>query len=410
MAASISDRGDASPVGQGGRWTILALVFAAIMLNYIDRQILALLKPTLQAEFRWSNQEYSHMASAFQLAAAFGFLGAGWFIDRVGLRRGFGVGVALWSVAGMAHGFASNVAQFVAARAVLGGAESVGTPAAVKAAAVYFPPHERSKALGIGNTAPNIGAIVTPLVVPAVALALGWRSTFLIAGGLGLVWVIAWLRLAPPAASARGPAGERWAALFRDRRTLAVACAKILSDQVWWFLLFWTPDLFHRQFGLPQGGIGAPVALAYTLAALGAITGGWLPGVLQRRGATFERARKLTLFCYATLVLPVPLVLAMQNPWAAALLLGLALFAHQGFSTNVFGLATDIFPAARVGSVIGIGAFSGNLAGMAILELAGWSLDAGHGYAPMFWIAAFSYLGAVALVQLVLPRSAYAGL
>jgi MFS transporter, ACS family, hexuronate transporter len=409
MPASASEPG--LPDGENGvegRWAILALVFVAIMLNYVDRQILALLKPTLQAEFHWSDRDYAHMASAFQFAAAIAFLGTGWFIDRVGIRRGFGIGVALWSVAGVAHAFAATVTQFVIARAALGAAESIGTPAAVKSAATYFPARERSRALGIGNTAPNFGAILTPLLIPALALSVGWRASFLIAGGLGLVWVVAWLRVAPAAPARSADKGERWTALLRDRRTLAVAVAKILSDQVWWFLLFWTPDLFHRQFGLAQGALGAPVALAYGLAALGAITGGWLPGMLLARGWTLERSRLTTLLVYALLVLPVPLVLVAGDTWTAALLLGLALFAHQGFSTNVFGLATDLFPAAGVGSVIGIGAFAGNLAGMAILELAGWSLDNGHGYAPVFWIAAFSYLTGVALVRLVLPRSAYA--
>jgi ACS family hexuronate transporter-like MFS transporter len=409
MPAPASEPAVAKDKGVEGRWSILALVFVAIMLNYVDRQILALLKPTLQAEFRWSDRDYAHMASAFQFAAAIAFLGTGWFIDRVGLRRGFGIGVALWSLAGMAHAFAATVTQFVAARAALGAAESIGTPAAVKAAATYFPARERSRALGIANTAPNFGAILTPLLIPALALAVGWRASFLIAGGLGLVWVVVWLRVARPAAATLSH-GEPWAALLRDRRTLAVAAAKVLSDQVWWFLLFWTPDLFHRQFGLAQGALGAPVALAYGLAALGAITGGWLPGMLLARGWTLERSRLVTLLVYAVLVVPVPLVLVAGNAWTAALLLGFALFAHQGFSTNVFGLATDIFPAARVGSVIGIGAFAGNLAGMAMLEFAGWSLDAGHGYAPMFWSAAFSYLVGVALVRLVLPRSAYTAL
>jgi ACS family hexuronate transporter-like MFS transporter len=405
MRASATD----TTAGAQGRWAILALVFGAVMLNYVDRQILALLKPMLQGEFRWSDRDYAHMASAFQFAAALAFLGTGWFLDRVGLRRGFALGVALWSLAGMAHAFATTVTQFVAARAVLGAAESIGTPAAVKSAATFFPPAERSRALGIGNTAPNFGAILTPLLIPALALAVGWKGSFLVAGGLGLVWVAVWLRYVPAAAGVRGPRSDvPWLHLLRDRRTLAIAVAKVLSDQVWWFLLFWTPDLFHRQFGLEQGALGLPVALAYSLAALGAISGGWVPGWLLARGWAPDKVRHATLLGYALLVLPIPLVLVASNPWIAALLLGLALFAHQGFSTNVFGLATDTIPANRVGSVIGIGAFAGNLAGMAILELAGWSLDNGHGYAPMFWIAAFSYLAGALLVRWILPRTAYA--
>ncbi|MET0247613.1 MAG: MFS transporter, partial [Sphingomonas sp.] len=341
-----------------GRWAIVALVFFAIMLNYVDRQILALLKPTLELEFGWSDQDYGNMASAFQFAAAVAFLGTGWFIDRVGLRIGFAVGVAVWSIAGMAHAFAASVSGFIGARIVLGAAESIGTPAAVKTAATYFGPKDRSIALGIGNTAPNIGAIITPLAIPVVAIAFGWKAAFLIAGGLGLVWVVAWFALRMPAPIAQDDSvpSIRWIDLFRGRRTLAIAIAKVLSDQVWFFMLSWLPDLFHRLFGLPQGTVGLPVALVYALAACGALTGGWLPSWLMARGWSVNRARKTTLLLYALLILPVPVVLSLQSPWTAALVLGLGLFAHQGFSTNVFALTTDVMPARLVGSTIGIAA------------------------------------------------------
>ena len=391
-----------------GRWVIVALVFCAIMLNYVDRQILALLKPTLEAEFGWSDQDYGNMASAFQFAAAVAFLGTGWFIDRVGLRLGFALGVAVWSLAGMAHAFATTVAGFVGARMVLGAAESVGTPAAVKSAATYFGPRDRSIALGIGNTAPNIGAIITPLAIPALAVAFGWQAAFLVAGGLGLVWVAVWLAIkVPPAAIAVDEsAAVPWLRLLRDRRTLAIALAKILSDQVWFFMLSWLPDLFHRLFGLLQGTVGLPVALVYALAACGALTGGWLPTWLVARGWSLDRARKGTLLLYALLILPVPVVLSLQSPWAAALVLGLGLFAHQGFSTNVFALTTDVMPARSVGSTIGIAAFCGNMGSIGMIQLSAWSLGHGWGYAPMLIICAFSYLAALALIQLLIPRIA----
>ena len=190
------------------RWLVVALAFAAIMLNYVDRQIIAILKPTLQAQFNWTNRDYSHMASAYQLAAALSFLGSGWFIDRVGLRKGFAIGVGTWSLAGMAHALVATVSGFVTARVALGVAEAVGTPAQVKTAAAYFPPEQRSMMLGIGNMASNFGAVVSPLAVPPLALWLGWRSAFLITGGLGLVWVVVWLSVNMPPASEPG----------RDRR------------------------------------------------------------------------------------------------------------------------------------------------------------------------------------------------
>ena len=388
------------------RWAIVSLAFAAIMLNYVDRQIIALLKPTLQAQFAWSDRDYSHMASAFQFAAAVSFLGTGWFIDRIGLRRGFAIGVAIWSLAGIAHAFATSVAGFVGARAILGAAESIGTPAQVKTAAAYFPPERRSIMIGIGNMAPNLGAVVTPLVIPPLALWLGWHAAFLVAGGLGLVWVVLWLLLPPPpqAEETVTPAPVPWASLLKDRRQWALIAAKAFSDEVWWFLLFFTPDLFHRLFGLSQGTLGLPVALVYAMAALGSLSGGWLPSRLISRGVDPDRARKGSMLLYALLIVPVPLLLFTDKPWLAAGLLGLALFAHQGFSTNVFGMATDIFPARIVGTAIGIAAFAGNLTGMAMIEGAGWSLDAGYGYAPMLVICSGSYLVALLLINLFQPR------
>ena len=389
------------------RLLIVALAFAAIMLNYVDRQMIALLKPTLQAEFGWSDRDYGHMASAFQFAAALSFLGTGWFIDRVGLRRGFALGVGVWSLAGMAHAFVTTVGGFVTARAVLGAAESVGTPAQVKTAATYFPPEQRSLMIGVGNMAPNIGAVLTPLAVPPLALWLGWHAAFLIAGSLGLFWVVAWLLMtprAPAAEAATNGARVPWGSLLRERRQWALIAAKTFSDEVWWFLLFFAPDLFHRMFGLSQGTLGLPVAFIYALAAFGALSGGLLPSRLIARGWSVDRARKGALLLYAILILPVPLLVFASSAWTAAGLLGLALFAHQGFSTNVFGMATDLFPARMVGTALGIAAFAGNLSGMAMIEGAGASLDAGLGYAPLLIVCGFSYLVALALVQILVPH------
>jgi ACS family hexuronate transporter-like MFS transporter len=391
----------------GRQWAIVAFAFVAIMLNYVDRQIIALLKPTLQAEFGWDDRDYSHMASAFQFSAAVAFLGTGWFIDRIGLKRGFAIGVGVWSLAGMAHVFVTSVTGFVGARALLGAAESIGTPAQVKTAATYFAPERRSIMIGIGNMAPNLGAVIAPLIIPPIAIAIGWHATFLIAGGLGLVWVALWLTFRhPPEIDVQAPKSESrpWGAMLRDRRQWAVIAAKTFSDEVWWFLLFFTPDLFHRMFGLSQGTLGLPVAFIYAMAALGSLTGGWLPSRLMTGGASANRARKLSMLLYALLITPVPLVLLTDQAWIAAGLLGLALFAHQGFSTNVFGMTADIFPARQVGTSIGIAAFFGNLSGMAMIEGAGWSLDMGHGYAPLLLVCGGSYLVALLLVQLFVPR------
>lgn len=390
------------------RWLLIALIFVAIALNYVDRQVLALLKPTLEAAFSWSNRDYALLGSAFQVTAAISFLFVGYIVDRFGVRRALGWGVALWSLAGIAHAFSTSVGQFVAARIALAAAETVGTPAAVKSAAVYLPLRQRSLALGLGNTAPNIGAILTPLMIPPLALAFGWQAAFIVTGALGFVWLIFWIGgtrgLTPvadqgAAEGARVPLGE----LIRDRRSWAIIGAKFFSDLCWFFLLFWIPDFFGRQFGMSQGTLGGPVALIYSLAALGALSSGLLFPRLVARGLSVNRARKSSMLFYALMILPMPLAILAPGPWMAAFVIGIALFAHQGFSTNIFGLAADAIPAGRVATVIGAGAVAGNLSGAGMIELAGWSIDNGLGYWPMFAVCASAYLIATLWVHLLVP-------
>lgn len=397
---------DRSPVA--ARRLLIALLFVAIALNYVDRQVLALLKPTLEARFTWSDQDYAMLGTAFQITAAASFLFVGIFVDRFGVRRALGVGVGVWSLAGIAHAFAATVGQFVVARVVLAAAETVGTPAAVKSAAVYLPVKERSFALGLGNMAPNIGAIVTPLLIPPFALAFGWQAAFVVTGALGFVWLVAWVlgtrRLVPVAAPAADrPARVDWSALMTDRRTWAVIGAKLLSDLGWFFLLFFMPDFFARVFGMKQGTLGGPTALAYGFAALGALSSGLLFPALLARGWSMNRARKTSMLIYACLILPIPLAILAPGPWAAAAIIGVGLFAHQGFSTNVFGMTADAVPVERVATVIGVGAVAGNLSGAAMIWFAGWSLAGGHGYTPMFAILSGAYLAALAWVHLMLP-------
>lgn len=393
------------------RQTILiVLIFVAIMLNYVDRTIFALLKPDIEREFGWSDRDYSHMVSAFQIAAAVAFLGMGWFLDRVGLRRGFAAGVGGWSLAAIGHAAVSTIGGFVGVRAVLGAFEAAGTPAAVKSAAAYFPATLRAKVIGIGNMAPNVGSVAAPLVIPALALAVGWRGAFVVAGALGLVWVAVWALMKlppeqpapPPASGADAPPG--YFAQLRDRRQWAIILAKALTDQVWWFFINFLPDFFYKAFAIPKGQIGLPVALVYAMAACGAFGGGWLFSRLLARCGSVNAARKRTMLAFACLVLPLPLAAGAGSPWAAALILGLGLFAHQGFSTSIFGFTTDVFPARVVATAVSIGAFAGNLGGVWMSELAGWSLTNGHGYAPMFAIASVSYLAALGVIHWLVPR------
>jgi len=403
---------DLSPGQVRQRRLLVALLFVAIALNYVDRQVLALLKPTLQHEFGWSDTDYARLGQAFQYTAAASFVFVGWFVDRLGVRRALAFGVAAWSVAGIAHAFAGSVRQFVIARIALAAAETVGTPAAVKSAAVYLPLKQRSFALAIGNAAPNIGAIVTPLLIPPFAAVFGWQAAFIVTGGLGFVWLAAWLagtRTLKPVARAASVAaaptkGPAIGAMLRDRRTWAIVGAKPLSDVAWFFMLFWSPDFFHRQFGMSQATLGLPLALIYSFAAAGALSSGLLFPAFLRRGWSVNRARKTAMLVYALTILPLPLALYAPNPWVAAVVIGIGLFAHQGFSTNLFGLTADIVPVSRVATVIGTGAVAGNLAGAWIIQLAGWSLTNGHGYWPMFAICASGYLLALGWVQLLVPR------
>lgn len=386
---------------------LVALLFFGNALNYVDRQVLALLKPTLEATFEWTDSDYAHLGSSFQFAAAAALIGVGWFVDRLGVRWAYGIAVAVWSMAGAAHALAQTVQQFVAARIVLAVGETVSTPAGLKAAALYIPADRRNQAIGVVNTASNIGAIVTPLLIPPFAVLFGWQAAFIVTGGLGFVWLAGWwlgTRNLTPVGSVPERAPVNWGELLSDRRTWAVIGAKFLTDCVWWFVLFWTPDFFSRVFGMKQAQLGLPIAIIFTLAAAGAIASGGLYPLLRARGWTMNGARKGSMLLFALIVLAMPLALLTRSPWIAAGLIGLGLFAHQGFSTNIFGMTADVVPATRIASVIAMGAVAGNLAGMGIIELSGWSLENGHGYTPMFVICGGAYLTALAFIHLVLPQ------
>ncbi|WDF75173.1 MFS transporter [Novosphingobium sp. KACC 22771] len=397
----------AKRASSGATMALVALLFAGNALNYVDRQVVALLKPTLQATFHWNDGDFAHLGSAFQFAAASALVFVGWFIDRLGVRVAYGAAVTVWSLAGMAHGIASNVQQFVAARVVLAIGETVSTPAGVKSATVYLPPDRRNQALGIINTAPNIGAILTPLIIPPFAVAFGWQAAFFVTGGLGLVWLLAWwwgTRSLEPVTKAAERAPVNWRELLSARSSWVVIGAKFLTDGVWWFVLFWMPDFFNRVFGMSQARLGLPVAIIFSLAAAGALTAGGLFPRLRRAGQSLDAARKRSMLFFAVVVLAMPLALLTQNVWAAAVLIGLGLFAHQGFSTNIFGMTADIVPTGRVASVIALGAVAGNLAGMGVIELAGWSLSSGLGYTPMFILCGVAYLLALGWIHLIMPR------
>jgi len=397
------------------RGVLLTLLILAGILNYADRQLIAVLKPLLQETLHWDDKDYGNLTTVFQFAAAFALLGSGWIVDRVGWRAANPLAVASSSLATMAHAASRTLAQFTVARIALGATVSLGTPVAIKTIAENFEPRHSAIAFASLNAAGNAGAIITPLLTPAVALAWGWSGAFLLTGALGLAWVLAWVmfvrNLAPAPRSGRGNELQPAAApvslgdVLTQRRTWAIAGGKALSDSVWWFLLFWAPDFFHRVFHLGMQDFAAPLALIYTAAALGAMAGGMVSGRLISNGMAVVRARKAVMLICALLVLSAPVALFVHGYWPAVLVLGLTLAAHQGFSVNLFALTTDVTPKSSVATTISIGALCGNVAGMGILRVAGEAVGSQGGYGLLFGFTAVAYLLALAWIHCLLPAT-----
>ncbi|WP_293900285.1 MFS transporter [Phenylobacterium sp.] len=390
------------------RWLLFALLAMAGILALVDRQIISVLKPTIAAELGWSDDDYGTLGAWFQGATAVALLAAGPLVDRLGVKWANPIGVFTWSVAAIFHGWAHSLVQFTLCRIGLGATEAAVTPTGIKTIASIFPPHMRSTGLGLQNAIASLGAICAPFVIPLIASPYGWRGAFVLAGVAGAVWAGAWALAtrkvrfedaAPPAAATDVPPP----AILRDRGAWAIAVAKLLSDSTWWLMLFWMPDFLNRQFGLTGAAIAPPLALAYAGAAVGALTSGGLATRFLRRGVPVNRVRKTAMLISGLLALPLPLALQAGSPLAAAAILALVLAAHQGFSTNLFALITDVTDKGRLGRVTSFGVFSGNIGGMAILKIAGLVLAAGLGYLPLFLFAAVSYLLALAWIQLLLP-------
>jgi len=406
---TVSGDGAAAGVAPKVRWLLFAFLTLAGILNLVDRQIIAVLKPTMAEELGWTDDDYGTLGAVFQGAMAFGLLAAGPLVDRIGVRWANAVGVFTWSVAAMFHGLATSLTQFIAVRAGLGVTEAMGTPSAIKTVAAILPPNLRSFGFGLINAVNSLGAITAPLAIPLLAAVFGWRGTFVVAGIAGVLWVLAWVvmtrrvKFDDGAGAARAEAGPR-ETILKDRSTYAIAGAKVLSDSTWWLLLFWMPDFLNRQFGLTGLAIGAPLALAYTGAAVGSLGSGTLATQLLRRGIPVDRVRKGIMLVSALLVLVLPLAVFARSEWEAAAILAVVLAAHQGFSTNLFALITDVTPKSKIGRVTGFGAFCGNIGGMGIVKVAGMVLTAGLGYAPLFIFAGASYLLALGWIQLLLPK------
>jgi len=402
------------------RWVICTLLFFGVTKNYMDRQVLGVLKTTLQQNFGWSEIDYSNLVFVFQAAYAFGMIVVGRLIDRLGTRLGYALAMVFWSLASMGHALAGSLASFAIARASLGLGESGIFPASIKAVAEWFPKKERSLATGVFNAGSNIGAIITPLVVPWITIHWGWRWAFILTGAAGFVWLIFWLLLyRKPDEHPRISQAEldyirsdpqepvakmRWVKLIPHRQTWAFILGKFMTDPIWWFLLFWTPDFLQRTHGLKLTQIGVPIMVIYLLADVGSVAGGWLSSSLIQRGKSVNLSRKLAMLICALCVVPIVFAYQTAGLWEAVLLVGLAAAAHQGFSANLFTLTSDMFPAPAVASVVGIGGMAGAIGGMLMAKIVGYVLQWTGSYMVPFFIAAAAYLLALAIIQLLSPK------
>jgi ACS family hexuronate transporter-like MFS transporter len=427
------------------RWVICSLLFFATTINYIDRQVVSLLGPTLSAEFGWSDLDYSHIIFNFTLAYAIGLLAVGPLIDRLGTKLGFALAIAFWSLAAIGHavahlyngpaipsidisastGFAfvslvGTVAGFSLARFALALGEAGNFPASIKATAEWFPKKERALATGVFNSGTNVGALVAPLVVPWITLTWGWSWAFVITGALGFIWMAVWLLVYhPPREHPSLSKAEldyiesdpvesvqpiAWRRLLPHRQTWAFAAGKFLTDPIWWLYLYWVPDFLHKAHHIDLKGSALPIFVIYQIATIGSVAGGWLPARLMAQGWTLNRARKTAMLVPALCVLPIVFAPLVSSMWVAVLLIGLAAAAHQAWSANLFTFSSDMFPKRAVGSVVGIGGMGGAVGGMFIALAVGQILTAtGGSYVIIFAMAGTAYLLAFGVIHLLVP-------
>jgi len=395
------------------------MLFFAASINYLDRQVLGLLAPTLQHSIGWTEATYGYIVGAFQFAYAIGLVLAGRLVDRLGCRVGYVIIMAFWSLASVGHALAGSALGFGIARFFLGLGESGSFPAAIKTTAEWFPQQERSFVTGIFNSGTNVGAIFAPAFIPWITLKFGWRIAFVSTGLFGTIWIVWWItryyspedhpRVSPselqyihddrPEPTAQIP----WRNLLAYRQTWAFAVAKFLTDPIWYFYLYWLPKFFDARYHLGLGSIGLPLIVVYNLSAVGSIGGGWLPTAFNKTGMSMARARLSAMLVCASLILPIFLASRVSSLWSAVGILGLATAAHQGWSANLFTTASDMFPRSSVGAVVGIGGMAGSVGAVLFSLSTGWVLQSYHSYAPLFSVAAASYLVGLLFLMVMAP-------
>ena len=444
MPATVSTAPAPSARAGSFRWVICALLFIATTINYVDRQVVALLAPTLSGLFHWSDVDYSYIVFNFTLAYAIGLLAMGRVMDWLGTKTGFALAIVAWSVAAIAHavaheytgpnipalaldertGFtivslAGSVAGFSIARFALGLGEAGNFPASIKAVAEWFPRKERALATGLFNSGTNIGALVAPLAVPWITLTWGWEWAFIATGALGFLWLVLWLAMyRPPREHPQLSAAELayiesdpieavtpvpWRRLLPHRQTWAFAVGKFMTDPIWWLYLYWVPDFLHRVHHIDLKGSALPIFVIYQIATIGSVAGGWLPARLLERGWSLNTARKTAMLVPAVCVLPIMFAPFVSNLWGAVVLIGIAASAHQAWSANIFTFSSDMFPKRAVGSVVGIGGMAGAVGGMLISLVVGQILQTTGSYVPIFLLAGLAYLTALGLIHLLVP-------
>jgi MFS transporter, ACS family, hexuronate transporter len=404
---------------------IVALLFFATTVNYIDRTMLGLLKTDLSKEFGWSEDDYGNIVTAFQAAYAFGFLLMGWLIDRLGPKIGYAIAITIWTVGHVAHGFSSSIAAFMASRVVLGVGEAGHFPAVVRASSEWFPQKERSYAIGWVNSATTIGVILTAptLWLFMTWLGLDWRQTFIYSGIFGVILLgLWWFVFSNPRESGKVSEAELawiehdppekveqigWGTLVTKREAWAFAVAKFLTDPVWFLMLFWLPSYFSSTYGVDLKVVLLPMIIMYLLSDVGSIMGGWFSSRLIQTGRSVNFARKATMLAAGCFVLPLLFVTQIDNMWLAVVLIGCALAGHQAFSSNLLSIPPDMFPKRAVGSAIGLGGFMGGIGGMIMAKSTGLVLDAtGGNYTIIFAICTTVYFIAVAAIHLLSPKLA----